>query len=447
MSKIDRRRFLKSSFTAGAAAVAGCAATQDRTAGGWRPTATVPPPRRGPNEEIRVACIGFNGQGKGHVSRHAKAKNVRVVTLCDVDESLYAGQIKVVEAAGNPTPKTEYDLRRVMDDKGVDAVSIATPNHWHALAAIWACQTGKDVYVEKPCCHNVFEGRKQVEAARKYNRIVQHGTQARSAGDVRRAMEMLREGVIGEVHMARALCFKGRGSIGFEQDEAQAPAGVHYDLWTGPAHVQPFNKNRFHYNWHWNWEYGNGDIGNQGVHQMDIARWGLGRTLPVKVASMGGRYTYQDQGVTPNTQIATMQYEDGTLLVFEVRGRQTNDEWGCTVGNLFYGSKGVMAIRGTDGPVEIMLEKKEPGPECKGPSVDHIANFHVAVRSGKIEDLHADIEEGYYSSALCHLANIAFRTGRTLNFDPKTERFRNDREANALLTRDYRGPFVVPSQV
>jgi len=438
MTNLNRRRFLKSSVAVGALSMtAGAKAQQRRNAS---------PPRRGPNEEIRVACIGFHGQGGSHVSRHTRAKNVRVVTLCDVDESQWASKIKMVEDSGKPTPRTEYDLRRVMEDKGVDAVSIATPNHWHALATIWACQAGKDVYVEKPSSHNIFEGRKTIEAARKYDRIVQHGTQGRSAGDVQRAIRMLREGVIGDVYMARALCFKRRDSIGFAEDQAQPPAGVHYDIWLGPAPARTFNKNRFHYDWHWNWDYGNGDIGNQGVHQMDIARWGLGRKLPVKVAGMGGRFTYEDQGQTPNTLVATMQYEDGALLVFEVRGRQTNDEWGCTVGNLFYGSKGVMAIRGTDGPVEIRIGK-EPGPECKAPGIDHIANFHQAVRSRKIEDLNADIQEGHYSSACCHLANIAFRLGHTLEFDPKTERFKGDTEANTMLTRDYRAPFVVPNKI
>lgn len=440
MALLKRRNFIKSSVAAGVLAAASSAKAQERL------SVAATTPRRGPNEEIRVACIGFRGQGGSHVARHTKAQNVRVVTLCDIDESQWASKIKMVEDSGKPTPKTEWDMRRVFDDKDVDAVSVATPNHWHALATIWACQAGKDVYVEKPSAHNIFEGRKTVEAARKYNRIVQHGTQGRSAGDVQAAIKMLREGVIGDVYMARALCFKNRNSIGFAEDEPQAPANVHYDMWLGPAPVRPFNKNRFHYEWHWNWDYGNGDIGNQGVHQMDIARWGLGKELPVKVASMGGRYTYKDQGETPNTQVATMQYEDGAMLVFEVRGRQSNDEWGCGVGNLFYGSKGVMAIRGTGGPVEIRIGK-EAGPECKGEGIDHIANFHNAVRSRKIEDLNADILEGHFSSATCHLANIAFRLGRTLEFDPKTERFKNDSEANTMVTRDYRAPYVVPAEI
>jgi predicted dehydrogenase len=336
----------------------------------------------------------------------------------------------------------------VLDDKNVDCISIATPNHWHALATIWACQAGKDVYVEKPSSHNIWEGRKQIEAARKYKCIVQHGTQNRSAGAVQEAMALLREGVIGEVYMARALCFKNRGSIGFHPDEDAPPPGVHYDIWLGPAPKRKFNKNRFLYQWHWNWAYGNGDIGNQGVHQMDIARWGLGRQLPTKVCSMGGRFTYEDQGETPNTQVSTLQYEDGAMLVFEVRGRETNAEEKLErelkIGNLFYGSKGYMAIHGNRFKTVV---NGKPGPNGDGGGENHIHNFHRAVRSRKVSDLTADIEEGHYSSALCHLANVSYRLGRSLEFDPKTETFKDDKEANALLSRRYRSPFVIPDKV
>jgi predicted dehydrogenase len=441
VSGINRRRFLKLSASAGVLAVTG----RYRQARGQQPSSGLPAPRSGPNEEIRVACVGIHGQGMGHINMHVHAKNVRVVTLCDIDERLFAERIKMVEEAKQPAPKTEFDVRRVLDDKNVDCISVATPNHWHALATVWACQAGKDVYVEKPCSHEILEGRRMIEAARKYKRIVQHGTQARSAECVREAMKLLHEGVIGEVYMARALCYKGRDSIGIEPDQPQPPEGVHYDIWLGPAPVRPFNPNRFHYNWHWNWDYGNGDIGNQGVHQMDIARWGLNRKLPVRVSSMGGRFTYKDQGVTPNTLVSTMQYDDGTMLVFEVRGRQTNDEWGCDVGNLFYGSKGYMAIRGTEGPFETMINGK-PGPKGEGGG-NHFANFHQAVRSRKTGDLHAPVEEGHYSAALCHLANISYRLQRSLAFDPATERFKDDAEANKMITRDYRKPYVVPEAV
>jgi len=438
-SSMNRRSFLKKSAALGAIAVAGCATTGQEK----RLPVTVTTPRRGPNEELRIACIGFNGRGKAHLQAHSKGPNTRVVTICDIDERLFDGAIKMVTDQNLPAPKTEVDMHRVFEDKDVDAVSFATPNFWHSLGAIWACQAGKDVYVEKPCSHNISEGRKLVETAAKYKRAVQVGTQNRANPIFHQAFKALQEGVIGEVYMSRALCYKGRGSIGIKEDEP-CPAGVHYDLWLGPAPVRPFNPNRFHYEWHWNWEYGNGDIGNQGVHQMDVAVWlfGKDKTLPIRVGSMGGRYTYKDQGETPNTQVATFQYEDGKMLVFEVRGRSTNDEMGIHVGNLFYGSKGYMALR-TNG-YETVVDGK-PGPSLKSKEQSTIfKNFHDVCRSRKIEDLAAPVEVGHYSAACCHLANISYRLGRTLEFDPKTEKFPSDAGANNMLTRNYRSPFVVP---
>jgi hypothetical protein len=257
---------------------------------------------------------------------------------------------------------------------------------------------------------------------------------------------LLKDGIIGDVYMARALCYKPRGSIGYKDNQPQPPKGVHYNTWLGPAPKKPFNENRFHYNWHWFWDYGNGDIGNQGVHQMDIARWGLGKTLPVRVSSMGGRYTYDDQAETPNTLTSQMQYDDGTMLVFEVRGRETNKEWGVGIGNLFYGSKGYMAVRGTGGPFETIVNGK-PGPKGSGGGMSHYENFIDAVRSRNTNNLSAEIEEGHLSSACCHLANVSYRLERSLAFDPEKERFVNDAEANKMLTRDYREPFVVPKKV
>ncbi len=441
---IDRRKFLKGAAAGGAVALTGCGATQSSMQ--WKKAAPVATPRRGANEEVRVAVVGIRGQGGSHIGNLLGAPNTKVVALCDVDENFWGPRAKMVTDAGQPKPQLEYDLRRLLDNKDIDAISIATPNHWHALAAIWACQAGKDVYVEKPCSHDIFEGRQILEAARKYKRIVQHGTQARSFGNVRHAMKLLHDGAIGEVYMARALCFKRRNSIGHKQDQAQAPKGVHYDTWLGPAPKKSFNENRFHYNWHWFWDYGNGDVGNQGVHQMDIARWGLNKTLPIRVSAMGGRYTYDDQAETPNTMSATMQYDDGKMLVFEVRGRQTNSEWGVGIGNLFYGSKGYLAISGTGGPFKTMINGK-PGPKGSGGGTNHHENFVDAIRSRNINDLNAWIEEGHLSSAHCHLANVAYRLQRSLDFDPQKERFVNDAEANGMLSRDYREPFVVPKKV
>ncbi len=439
---INRRRFLKQSAALGALAVAGnrAMASQERL------PVSVTTPRRGPNEELRIACVGIRGRGGSHIQAHCNGPNTKVVTICDVDERLFAHRIQQMADLGKPAPKTVWDMREVFDDKDVDAVSFATPNSWHALGAIWAMQAGKDVYVEKPCSHNIFEGRKLVEAAAKYKRVAQVGTQNRGNPVFHEAMKALKDGVIGDVYMARGLCYKRRNSIGIKPD-TPCPEGVHYDLWLGPARLQPFNENRFHYEWHWNWEYGNGDIGNQGVHEMDVAVWGLGKdgTLPVKVSSMGGRYGYTDQGETANTQVAMMQYDDGKMLVFEVRGRYTNDERQINVGNLFYGSKGYMAV--TKKGYETVVDDK-PGPSSKTKEQSTIfTNFHDACRSRKMEDLHAPVSIGHYSAACCHLANIAYRLGRTLEFDPKTEKFRNDAGANNMLTRDYRSPYVVPAEV
>lgn len=445
MSKnVNRRRFLKQSAAAGALAMVGCAANQKNQA--WRTAGPVMTPRRGPNEEVRVAVIGMRGQGAGHIANYLKLPNVRVVALCDIDENLWGSRAKMVTDAGQHEPRLEYDLRRLLDDKDIDCVSIATPNHWHALAGIWACQAGKDVYVEKPCSHNIYEGRKLVEAAHKYNRVMQHGTQSRSIMSTIQAIKMLHDGVIGEVYMARALCYKPRGSIGIKPDQPAPPPGVHYDIWLGPAPTRPFNENRFHYNWHWNWAYGNGDIGNQGIHQVDVARWGLGKQLPVRVCSMGGRYTYEDQGETPNTQTASLQYEDGKMLEIEVRGRLTNTEWDVGIGNLFYGSRGYMCIRSTGGGFETVVDGK-PGPKGSGGGNENFLNFIDVVRSRKFEEINAPIIEGHYSAATCHLANVSYRLQRSLEFDPKKERFVGDAEANKMLTREYRKPFAVPDVV
>jgi len=441
--QLNRRGFLKKSAAFGTLTLAGCAGTASS-----RKPLVIPPPRRGPNEELRIACVGIKGQGRGHIFAHTHANHVRIVTLCDVDTRLFDERIKMVTDTGAATPKCEHDVRRVIDDKDVDCLSIATPNHWHALMTIWACQGGKDVYVEKPCSHNIFESQQLIEAARQYQRVVQHGTQNRGTPHFREAMKLLRDGIIGEVYMARGLCFKNRNSIGIKPDEP-TPEGVYYDLWTGPAPLRPFNRNRFHYEWHWNWDYGNGDIGNQGVHEMDVGVWGLGkdRQLPVKISSMGGRYTYKDQGQTPNTQVATFQYDDGKMLIFEVRGRQTNKECNINIGNMFYGSKGYMTIH--KGGYETVING-EPGPkfEMKEPNNRmNFPNFYETVRNRKLDDLYAPMSIGANSAIHVHLANISYRTGRMLQFNPKTQRVNNDAGANAMITRRYRAPYVVPKRV
>lgn len=407
------------------------------------------------NDTIRVAVVGFRAQGGAHIREYAKMQNVEIAALCDVDASVMTKGCQDVEKLTGKKPKEYVDLRKLLDDKSIDAVSIATPNHWHSLMGIWACQAGKDVYVEKPCSHTYWEGRQLVAAARKYNRIVQHGTNSRSTVALREGMQKLREGVIGEVYMARGLCFKWRDTIGKKAD-APVPAGVDYDLWTGPAPKRPFNPNRFHYNWHWNWDYGNGDIGNQGIHEMDICRWGLGVTLPTKVFSMGGHFMFDDDQTTPNTQIANLEFNVNgkkKMIVFEVRHWMSNHEAGIgeggdsnTIGNIFYGSEGYMAIDGYTSYRTYLGRKAEPGPSRKEGG-SNWANFIKAVRSRKREDLNADIEEGHLSSALMHLANISYRTGRSFDFDPATEQILKDSEAAAMMKRKYRSPFVVPEKV
>jgi len=436
---ITRRDFIKSS--AGAAVGLG---VLGRSTAAWA----------GANDRIRVAVIGINGRGKAHIEAFSTMENVEVATLCDVDERLFEDRLaRYFDEKQLTRPGTATDLRRVYEDGSIDVVSIATPNHWHSLAGIWACQAGKDVYVEKPCSHNVFEGRKLVEAARRYDRIVQHGTQSRCSPAIREGMQKMKEGLIGDVYMGKGMCYKWRNTIGKKPD-APVPAGVHYDLWLGPALQRPFSENRFHYNWHWHWDYGNGDIGNQGVHQMDLARWGLGVGLPTKVTSMGGHFMFEDDQETPNTQLASFWYPDagkkGIMLVFEVRHWITNYEGGAgsppdnNVGNLFYGSEGYMVMTG-GGYKTFLGKERQPGPE-RNESGSPFVNFIEVVRSRKREDLLCDVEEGRLSSALGHLANISYRLGRSLDFDPKEERFLGDSEADEMLTRSYRTPFVVPEK-
>jgi predicted dehydrogenase len=415
-----------------------------------------------PNDTIRVAVVGVRGQGNSHIREYLRMENVEIAALCDIDNSVMARRADEIEKASGKRPKGYVDLRKLLEDKSIDAISVATPNHWHSLMGIWACQAGKDVYLEKPCSHTFWEGRKVVEAARKYNRIVQHGTNSRGSVALREAMQKLEEGVIGDVYMARGLCFKWRDTIGKKED-APVPEGVDYDLWLGPAPKRAFNPNRFHYNWHWNWDYGNGDIGNQGIHEMDIARWGLGVTLPTKVMSMGGHYMFDDDQKTPNTQIAALEYDrkgKKVMLVFEVRHWMTNNEAGIgqrrdanglvtdsnCIGNVFYGSEGFMAIDGYTSYKTFLGKKQEPGPSRREGGSTWV-NFIQAVRSRKREELVADIEEGHLSSAAMHLANISYLTGRSIDFDPVKEQIRNDAAANAMLRRTYRAPFVVPEKV
>ena len=400
----------------------------------------------GPNDVLRVAVCGVRGRGLEHIQGWGNLKkDVRITTVCDIDLNVTDKAKKAVQRRSGSEPKVVQDIRRVLEDKEIDVVSIATPNHWHALATIWACQAGKDVYVEKPVSHNVSEGRRMVEAARKHEKIVQTGTQCRSHKGIQDAIAFLRSGKLGQIYMAKGLCYKRRDSIGHKAD-APVPAGVDYDIWLGPAPQQPFNPNRFHYNWHWYWDFGNGDLGNQGIHQMDLARWGLGKTeLPKAVLASGGRFGYSDQGQTPNTLNVAFEFDDCELQ-FEVRGLITNDEGKVRIGDIFYGTEGILAITSYESWQVFYGHRLEKGPGGSGGG-DHFANFVQAVRARDPKLLNADIEQGHLSSAYCHLGNIAYRLGRKLHINPSSESFVNDSEADAMLTREYRRGYVVPAKV
>ncbi len=464
----------------------------------------------GATNDIRVAVVGFGGRGQSHISGFSKLPGVRLVALCDADERILQRGIAKLAEQGI-TVQGYRDVRKLLENKQVDVISTATPNHWHSLITVWACQAGKDVYVEKPVSHNVFEGRKCVEASRKYNRIVQAGTQSRSKESLREALAWVREGNLGKIRIARGLCYKRRLSIGKVGGPQPIPREIDYELWCGPAEKLPLMRKRLHYDWHWVWNTGNGDLGNQGIHEMDIARWALGKPeLSPMVFSIGGRLGYIDDGETANTQMVVHNYGDA-LLIFEVRGLPSKTVPGATPG----GNKS----DGTDEPAESMDKYRGQSIgnviECEGGYLagttaygnddkkirsfigksegegGHFGNFIKAVRSRKREDLHADILEGHLSSALCHTGNISYRLGRTaspeelqealkqdtaaqetlarmeahlaangvdlkktqltlgpvLRMDPKSERFVDNPKANALLTRKYRAPFVVPERV
>lgn len=414
------------------------------------------PARAAANDRIRAAIIGMGGRGRDHMRELAKIPFVEVAAFCDPDSTRLDQRATEFATLTGKKPVLQRDVRKVLEDKSIDAVTIATCNHWHALAAIWACQAGKHVYVEKPVCHDFFSGAQMVAAARKYNRLVQGGTQRRSNGYVRRAIQALRDGVIGDVYMARCIHYEKRGSIGFKP-AGNPPDTLNWDLWVGPAPMQPYNANLHPYNWHWFWDFGNGELGNNGIHYIDVARWGLNKGLPSRVYSSGGRFGYKDQGQTPNVQLASYVFDDGTELVTEIRGRFSNDEGGTSFGNVFYGSKGYMISESGRESFKVFLEgKTTPEPELgraedadpsgKGP-VSHFRNFFDAVQAGKREMLTAEINETYLSTAFCLLGNISYRLKRELRFDPATRRFVGDHEADGMLKNKYRAPYAIPDLV
>jgi predicted dehydrogenase len=435
----------------------------------------------GANDRVRVGIVGLRGRGENHITGYGKLPNVEIAALCDIDDSVMSERVAQVQKMGFK-PKTYVDIRKMLDDPSIDAVSIATPHHWHAVMAIWAMQAGKDVYVEKPLSHNLWEGKQLIRAVDKYNRILQHGTQSRSNTSMIEAVDkMQKEGVIGDVYLSRGLCFKWRDTIG-RTPVSPVPAGVNYDLWTGPAPLKPFTKNHFHYNWHWFWDYGNGDLGNQGIHQLDIARWGLGNgcTFPNRISAVGGHVMFDDDQQTPNVLNATFEFDQPNgkkvLLEFAVRHWMSNHEAGIgegrkasnassekasgglgpkeggynSVGNIFYGPKGYLAIDNAAGYQTWLGQEQKPGPSAPMSKEDHFGNFIACVISRKKENLNASVEEGHLSAGLAHLANASYRLGRTLNFDPVAQTVKGDEEANLLLRdgdRQYRAPFSVPEKI
>ena len=445
----------------------------------------------GANDRVRIAVAGIHGRGQTHLTGFGGMKDVEVAYLVDPDSRLFASRSKIIQKLAGNTPACVQDIRRALDDKNLDAVSIVTPNHWHTLMAIWACQAGKDAYVEKPCSHNIVEGRKLVEAARKYDRIVQHGTQRRSDPQWIQLIRDIHQGKYGKLLVSYGYASQRRLSIGFKDTE-EVPRGVDFDLWLGPASKRPFHRNLVHYNWHWMWDFGNGEIGNMGSHQIDVCRWALpAGAMPKSVVSLGGRFGYKDQAQTPNTHL-TMIDSGQAKVILESHGLVSREQVKIT--NAFYTDQGVIRdgkffAKGKSEGVPIE-NAPLPGVPEQGPR--HMRNFIDCVRSRKREDLHADILEGHRSIVLCHLGNISYRLGsdvpfnsqtkaldgdktfcesfedmkrhladaarldlinstyrlgRTLEFDAQAERFVGAPDADRLLSRPYRGPFVVPEQV
>ena len=400
-----------------------------------------------PNERVRVAMIGIRGRGRGLTGDVLALDGMEVAAFVDVDDRVVARVQKMVNEKQGRDAVYHRDLRRVLDDKSIDAVVIATPDHWHAPAAIMACDAGKDVYVEKPCSHNLREGRLMLEAARTHKRVMQVGTQARSRASTMRAIEVARSGVLGKIRMAKAWNVQLRENIGHGK-EGPPPAEVDYDLWLGAAEALPYRDNRFHYNWHWWWNFGTGDMGNDGVHQIDIARWAMGGGAPVRASGWGRKTFFDDDQQTPDSMSITFDYAGGEALLFEQRIWNPYGMGGQDNGVAVYGSDAVLEIGRWDRnwgyrlfDRKGSLVKSDQGPEDEG----HMRNFLDCLRTRKQPN--ADIEIGHTSTLHTHLGNIVARTGRNVEFDPTAESIKSDSEASALLSRRYRKHWAVPKGV
>ena len=447
MASVNRRDFLRHTTLAGAAAA----------------TAGFSINALGANERVVVGIMGCRGRGNFLAGEFAKREDVDIRYIADPDSRIFESRAGNVEKISGKRPKCTQDFREVLDDAEVDAIVNATPDHWHAPGTIYACQSGKDVYVEKPTSHNIWESRKMIEAARKYKRVVQVGTQNRSAPYCYEAFEYIRSAAFGDVHFVRVLNSKRRGAIGKKEDQPTPPEGVDYDMWLGPAPKRPFNENRFHYAWHWFWDYSGGDIINDGIHQIDIARWMIDREYPKSVTSAGGIHFFDDDQETPDTHTVNWDYDGLTMVFeqtlwtpytkktpFEMRDTDNLPNWPFSGTRMeIYGAKqmlflsrhggGWQAFDGDGNSVQVTPGRFSPS------NTAHIANFIECVRSRELPN--GDIEKVHYSTLLSHYGNIAYRTGRRLHIDPQTEGFMDDDEANDLVKRDYRAPWIIPETV
>ena len=440
-----------------------------------------------PRDVVRMAFAGVRGRGSDLMKEWAKMKDVQIAAIADPDENVIGKAMKIATDNGGQKPRYEQDIRKILDDKTIDAVVVATPNHWHSLASIWALQAGKHVYCEKPISHNYWEGARLVEAAHKYNRVAVTGTQRRSSANIAAGIAYMQAGKLGRVKVGRGLYYGKRASIGKKPD-APVPAGVDYNLWQGPAPERPFNPNRFHYEWHWNWDYGGGDMANNGVHHLDVIRWGLGKNeLPKRALSLGGRYNFNDDGVTPNTQLAWYDYGD-CQMICEIRNFECEPYRAEKPGVIFECENGYLIAESTE---HAAYDLKWNKIETFTGGNDHYRRFVDAVKKGSLDTPANHILQGHLSTAVCHLGNISYRTGeerpfegaealfkdnetlseaygrmtvhlaknnvdlktakvcigKSLEFDSKSETFPGDAKATALLRREYRAPFVVPEKV
>ncbi|HEO71715.1 MAG TPA: Gfo/Idh/MocA family oxidoreductase, partial [Candidatus Hydrogenedentes bacterium] len=441
MNTVNRRNFLKRTVVAGAAL----------GAAGFSINA------RGANERVVLGVMGIKGRGSYLAEEFAKRDDVELRYLADPDSRLFGDRSKKIEAITGKTPQCLQDFRTILDDPEVDGVVMGTPDHWHALGTIMACQAGKDVFVEKPTSHSIWESRKMIEAARKYKRVVQVGAQNRSAEYCFKAFEYAHSKDFGNIHHVRVLNSKERGTIG-KQPDKETPEGVDYDMWLGPAPMRPFNENHFHYAWHWFWAYSGGDIINDGVHQVDIARWMIDRPYPNRVTSAGGMWYFHDDQETPDTHTVNWDYDDLTVSFeqvlwapymkktpFTMRDTDNLPNWPFSGTRIeIYGTRQMMFLSRHGGGWEAFDADGNSVAVTPGrftPSnAAHQQNFIDCIRSRELPN--ADIEKLHLSTLLCHYGNIAYRTGRVLHIDPNTEGFVDDDEANALVKRTYREPYV-----